>query len=151
MFGLRVFDFLIIEGVVRMKAYYGRIAAVLGAASMCVLLVIGCGGQKPAEEMKSDAMAADSMLPRSVSFRTIPQVGTISYPTDTKANKIDLSMWICTGTSPNSGNIPVNTIVNITGMSAVPGKGQGPTPPLPLIGITDQAVQVTPNDTTSVK
>ncbi|MBS1560220.1 MAG: hypothetical protein JSS89_01310 [Bacteroidetes bacterium] len=135
-----------------MKSLYKRLVAVLGATGICVMLMVGCGGQKPAEEVKTGGAVIDSMGGgNSYNFTTVPQPGTLSYPTDTRANKIDLSVWIVSGTAPNPGALAPNTIVNVTSMSPVPGKtGLPPKPALPLSAITDQPVQVTSDDTTSV-
>lgn len=137
-----------------MKSLYKRLVAILGATSICVMLMVGCGGQKPAEEVKTGGAVVDSTGGGgSSSYTTIQQVGTISYPTDTKANKIDLNQWIVKGTAPNSGTIPSGTIVQISSITWIPTRTVGSAtwpPPLPPSGITDQAVQVTANDTTAV-
>lgn len=137
-----------------MKSLYKRLVAVLGATSICVLLMVGCGGQKPAEEVKTGGAVVDSIGGGDqASYTTIQQVGTISYPTDTKANKIDLNQWIVKGTAPNSGTIPNATIVSISSITWIPTqtiRSQQWPGSIPPSGITDQAVQVTANDTTTV-
>lgn len=136
-----------------MKSLYKRLVAVLGATSICVMLMVGCGGQKPAEEVKTGGAVVDSTGPGNTqyNFTTLSRTGTMSYPTNTKANKIDLSLWIVSGTAPNAGTIDSGTIVNVTSMNPVPGTvGQPAKPALPLSAITDQPVQVTTSDTTTV-
>jgi hypothetical protein len=124
---------LIIEGVLRMKSTYNRIVAILGATSICVMLLIGCG---------------------SSAYTTIRQVGTISYQNGSSMSPIDLSQWIVSGTAPNSGTIPLGTTVKITSIIWIPTQSiqsqQWPGP-IPPSGVTDQAVQVTAGDTEPVK